>query len=156
MDKKHYTPTIDEFRVGFEYEQLHLNDHPAWKGEPTTWNKEIVTEHDLFEDFQDCMENGLIRVKYLDMEDIESLGWTDFQHSVNDWYKWNKTVECPISFYTYQALLLQHDIPSSGIRIIGYEYEHEMKEDKNGVNLFRGTIKNKSELKKLMTQLGII
>ena len=70
MDK-YYTPEISEFFVGFEYETSYLQDYDTWK-------KEILEEDDAGY-FQSIYSGDAIptefRVKYLDKEDIESLGW---------------------------------------------------------------------------------
>ena len=101
-----------------------------------------------------AIEKKKVRVKHLDREDIESLGFTDYKHSAYDWYKFSKAIECPIANYNYCGARLLYDRSTSGIIIMGYEYQFELDEDKNAVNLFRGIIKNKSELVKLLKQLG--
>lgn len=73
MEDRYYTPTIDEFYEGFEHECLLLNN---------TWNKEVFN-HDLYNDYgyielSEFIKKEKIRVKYLDKEDIESLGFTKF------------------------------------------------------------------------------
>ena len=140
---EYYTPEIEEFHVGFEYE---------WLNENNDWVKEDTPIEITKEGFEE--QTYGLRVKYLDREDIESLGFTDYKHSAYDWYKFSKTIECPIANYNYCGARLLHDRSTSGIIIMGYEYQFELDEDKNAVNLFRGIIKNKSELVKLLKQLG--
>ena len=68
MDK-YYTPSLNEFHVGFEYETYN-----SYRKE---WYKTILTEDNL-EALGSFWYNFLEaehRVKYLDKEDIESLGW---------------------------------------------------------------------------------
>jgi hypothetical protein len=144
---EYYTPEIEEFHVGFEYE-AH-SDPRVEDG----WTKEEADRFSLKYTIQEDSDVDY-RVKYLDKEDIESLGFTDYKHSAYDWYKFNKTIECPIANYNYCGARLLHDRSTSGIIIMGYEYQFELDEDKNAVNLFRGIIKNKSELVKLLKQLG--
>ena len=57
-------------------------------------------------------------------------------------------------FHVIKLATIFADRSTSGIIIMGYEYQFELDEDKNAVNLFRGIIKNKSELVKLLKQLG--
>ena len=62
---KYYTPSIEEFHVGFECE-IKIGDH--WK------NIKAI------EDIEEMLIYGIpkpnnSRVKYLDKDDIESLGW---------------------------------------------------------------------------------
>lgn len=69
--EKYYTPDISEFHVGFEYEQITTN-YP----DKNNWQKAVVrTERDS--PYQLWITNGTVRVKHLDQEDIESLG---FEH----------------------------------------------------------------------------
>ena len=72
MESKYYTPKIEEFHVGFEYEALFTDK----KKEPNLrWVKmnEPFQFKRLYE-WLELPEPGL-RVKYLDKEDIESLGF---------------------------------------------------------------------------------
>lgn len=121
-DNKYYTPTIEEFHVGFEYEEL-------WEviGINEEWLKEIYDEHDSIGTLCET-----IRVKYLDKEDIESLGWNDIGSLwfENGDYKLRKWKDQSLDIY--------------------FEYA-----DKETIMIFRGDVKNKSELKKLMEQLNI-
>ena len=115
MKDKYYTPTIEEFHVGFEYE---------FKTNGLGFVKTEVSETGGF--FQ-----GEKRVKYLDREDIESLG---FKCMGGNWYHDNKA---------YQIIGTWESIEIS-------RGQHEYRDV-----LFKGTIKNKSELKRLLKMLGI-
>lgn len=103
----YYTPEIEDFHIGFEYEWLDADNN---------WKKES-TPIEISKEGFDEQTYGL-RVKYLDKEDIESLNLPSYIQINNIL---NKTYE-----------------------IIGT----------NG-RIFRGSIKNKSELKKLLKQLNI-
>ncbi len=60
MTEKYYTPSIEEFHVGFEYEFFHNNE----------WRKQTFSLIDGWpKDLKDS------KVKYLDQEDIEGLQW---------------------------------------------------------------------------------
>jgi hypothetical protein len=135
MSELYYTPKIEDFHIGFEYEYLEEN------GE---WVK-VEGPEEISEEEYDEQEYGL-RVKYLDREDIESLGWKHTGRSIDDWFKWEEPVRL-----------------ESGHRIkftMHYGY-HDQKltinGDESGTNtcFFEGYIKNKSEFKKLMKQLTI-
>lgn len=133
MDNKYYTPEIEEFHVGFEYEIYTLNT----KGKGHYWTKlNVPFRTDTLEllleaDFKP-------RVKYLDKEDIESLGFNteDRGECYNKTIKW---VE--IGLYPWTSL--------TGIK-------HQFKIVMDGNQVFHGIIKNKSELKKLLKQLNIL
>lgn len=145
IDNKYYIPTIDEFYVGFEYEVGLISEYR----DELLWISLIYTErdfkscNDIYEpsnvtSINQCilqqLKENIIRVKYLDRKDIESLGWivnSDYNHTINafiDWYR------------------LSYDLVT-----------HKLKIWRHGGNneVFKLTIKNISELKRLIKQLGI-
>ena len=126
-ETKYYTPTIEEFHVGFELE-LKLHELKDW--EKHTW---------LPGDQASSVAKYLdqIRVKCLDREDIESFGFK---------YMWADYGEMT---YTLDTFLLQ--VRRNTIEI----YNNRIKDVFKSV-LFRGIIKNKSELKRVLHQLEII
>lgn len=136
MDK-YYIPELEEFHHGFEYERW-LNSAYT----PEKYNKEIFEFVDKDDIWDDDVTNMLaysysggdgLRVKYLDREDIESLGWdTD-----DNGQCYNKT-----SGFTLYGLYPWEDIN---------EYKITIEMD----TVFLGIIKNKSELIKLLKQLNI-
>jgi hypothetical protein len=69
----YYTPELEEFHVGFEIELLNI--------ENSQWGKYTITESDLLDatHYESSALKHILedeyRVKYLDREDIESLGW---------------------------------------------------------------------------------
>lgn len=142
-DNKYYTPTIEEFHVGFEFE-YKPKEGPWVHVYPETWmspNKGMLlqycTETELLRNInvQDqCLKRiDEIRVKYLDQSDIESLGW---RFGTNDYvFPENKNV----TYGQYKLLFNNNELEI--IHLSG--------------TLFRGIIKNKSELIKLMQQLNI-
>jgi len=144
-DNKYYTPEIEEFHIGFEYE---------FKGS-IMWHKfcykgiDFINEHGKDELISE-IKLGNIRVKYLDKEDIESLGWNLTRHSVVKEYSEDKTkfrfkpIEGLIEYSFNGRFLLstEDNFKTIAIRSLG------------GL-MFIGVIKNKSELVKLMNQLGI-
>lgn len=130
-NEKYYVPTIEEFHVGFEYD-LYLNDE--WQSQPpfpsmfydTDWEK-IITS---------LIESKEIRVKYLDKNDIESLSW-GYDGGI-------------VYYYSTDHFCVR--LTSEGNNIYSI---HSLK-DSNTYCIFQGTIKNKSELHKLMQQLGTL
>ena len=135
---KYYTPTTEELHVGFEYEAKC----PITK----EWTD---FEIDLsFGSLWFASANN-IRVKYLDREDIESLGFSNKKHE-----------EIPSEFKYY--LIIKDNVFCIST------YWHMTRERENLVRIykgklhkypyteiFRGDVKNKSELKRLLKQLGI-
>lgn len=119
---KYYIPTIEEFYVGFEYEIKNA-----------FWDKIISTKNIFYESLEYHLNNGNIRVKYLDQEDIESLGFIKHK-TIDNYWKLNNIVlrikNFKISIYVYDDYTVDKLI-------------------------FEGIIKNKSELIKLLKQLNI-
>lgn len=137
-NNKYYTPTIEEFHVGFEYQFNHKNK--GWIdlkfGDTDDWS---ILEIDME------IENNEIRVKYLDKEDIESLGWI-YEKALEDEYH---------IFFKKGTMLLEFSESFRTLRIYYIiSYIDDIFEVKEEHTLFLGTIKNKSELKRLMKQLG--
>lgn len=136
MENKYYTPEIEEFHVGFEFEYLP----PLWAtGMERVWVKyswvnklAIVGLHDNCISIGNVtMKDNCLRVKFLDKDDIESLGWG-----------WSENDMCwEIGDYIMDFEYEDH-------RICVEEYSDDKK--------FVGIIKNKAELEKLMVQLGIV
>ena len=141
MERKYYTPTIEEFHVGFEYENLRFDEQ--WKLAPNggTWyTKTIANTYELKEVFNRFDENYLhdidtneanYRVKLLDREDIESLGFTSLHETS---FRFKNVFHLEIN----ETYLHISDTSYNGTRVV-----------------FDGVIKNKSELQKLMIQLEI-
>lgn len=152
MENKYYTPSIEEFHMGFEYE--YSNDNIIRgvlrdKGLSTdgkteaTWIKDTLTEITA-KDFKKQLFG--LKVKYLDKEDIESLGWKEREDLIGI-YKIDRWELC--------------DLSSSAIMISRFtELDWPMAKENEGKLFrdthFKGLCKNKSELKVLMKQLNIV
>lgn len=131
MENKYYTPTIEEFYIGFEYESNYLEKEGVWI-------KKVLTQEEsgfFFENYIADASPLEFRVKYLDQEDIQNEGWkkvdsTFGQYSLNDKY-----------FLTLTNNLVH----------IGYD-----KGFQTWINVCLGVpIYNKSEFNKLVKKLGI-
>ena len=125
MTPKYYTPVLAEFHDQFEYEEKQF-----------IWKKKVFDFRDL-EIIHDELLEDKLRVKHLDREDIQECGWELRTDDNKDIHNTEYTIETWY-FKTY---------PNGFCTIY----------DDTAVDkfCFRGTIKNKSELKKLMVQLGI-
>lgn len=133
MEKeKYYTPEIEEFCVGFEYE---VNLGSDWVRTKLDVNWKLGGETIL-----KLNDNKPVRVKYLDQEDIESLGWKQITKS-----KYSRDFD-DVSYKIYHNEI-------SNICIIKEFQENDTYE--TATSIFNGTIKNKSELKKLLKMLKI-
>lgn len=142
MENKYYTPTIEEFHVGFEYEEQNVQGDFKSNFFPTSLEEDFATPPILW-----GIECKAIRVKYLDQEDIESLGWKyDVNMSERDWDSFyiepgldekKRFIQYSMNNYRNGKIYLEKTIDCGG---------HEIGEM---------TIRNKSELRKLMQQLKI-
>lgn len=142
--EKFYTPKIEEFHTGFQYESKQGFQDGTVKTQEqfdnATWESKTTDGFDLA--YIDRALNGRnhqnnicgIRVKYLDRSDIEELGWA---------FKNVYTERDGETFYR------------GANRIIFWRTERKLFISDPDVGLFEGTIKNKSELKVLLTQIGI-
>lgn len=128
-ENKYYTPEISEFHVGFECEVYH---HYS---ESEGFDKEVYDE--LTPIWYNRVKYKLVMVKYLDREDIESLGW-EFQKQYPGLEEIN---------FEKDDLILDYDLESNYLRIYWT--------GQGDVTRFSGFIKNKSELRRLMGWLGI-
>ena len=132
MDK-YYTPDISEFHAGFEFEEESISrlmyHNKMFRFNWFDLQKEIITG----------IDDKKIRVKYLDKEDIESLGW--------------KGQESNSVYFTKDNYRLVHWITSDGRDINIFEkYDGGTQEE---CLIRKAKVKNKSELKKLLKQLEI-
>ena len=139
MIEKYYTPTIEEFHVGFEFELAYSFTKNGVRQEDLLVEHTIEVNSDL-ELIQEQIKENLIRVKYLDREDIESLGFKTIYSVQSDFYK---------SIYSNEICRIRTITQSIITVCISVKNQFYMPE------VFRGEIKNKSELRKLLKQLEI-
>jgi len=149
-ESKYYIPSIKEFHVGFECELhtitvggLMFEETVEHIAEPTipVWDKYTFRKGDVLSPIgleltrlSEMLANGQVRVKHLDREDIEGEGFVNM--GIHAESKWDV-------FHKGQYILLEKD------RFI------VITDNKNEITLFNGTIKNKSELKRILKQIGI-
>lgn len=133
MENKYYTPTIEEFHVGFEYEMNY--GYNEWSYEFTPYD---------FGTISDFIAEDKCRVKYLDREDIESLGFELFDTTKKD----------EIYFRASDNLMTEQEIRLWVSKEFNYIEINDVKEKTGCEGLFRGKIKNKSELKKVLKMIG--
>jgi len=139
---KYYTPEIDEFHVGFECEiqsswGMQKGIYPSILREDTLTGFQLQKIGET-ETLKKVISG--IRVKYLDKKDIESLGFSYYKtHPGMEQMEFDKG--------EYE---LTYDPNFKGKQWLRINLEGE-----GDVTLFSGSIKNKSELKKLLKQLNI-
>ena len=140
METKYYTPTIEEFHVGFEI-YLENIENAKIGLYIVTKNDMLSATHDEVSGMYDIIKEA--KVKYLNKEDIESLGWVYDEDYPKLWnhYKLGK-------YYLTMGNTANNINPYKITIDNGELFE-------NNELYFQGIIKNKSELTKLMKQLGI-
>ena len=141
----YYTPTIEEFHVGFEYE-YNSSDKKHWttciidKRDMTSSNMDWCSPNWIEDVFNQIETNG-VRVKTLDQSDIESLGWEEGTYNTIKGFIKND-----------KLLTINYNYKTGPVVDISY---FPMFKKQGLSRIFIGTIKNKSELIKLMQQLNI-
>lgn len=134
-NSKYYTPTIDEFHVGFECEYLNYKKE---------WVPTIITEESYMyqRDGEYDNDNPLeinrsekyktsFRVKFLDHEDILAEGW-------------ERTRTTRFKILSNDTTYLMSEVVR-GDWLINNEFD----------TVFFGTIRNRSELRRVMKMIGI-
>lgn len=143
---KYYKPKAEEFHVGFEFEFSTQNSPDSERD----WSirhigDSCLKKYETPETFKRWIANGDVRVKYLDSSDIESLGFMRVGEE-----EYQMLIDDSEDFYTLDVNYgLREEIKIVYERCTG-ENMHTPR------TIFYGTIKNKSELKKLLEQLHVI
>tara|TARA_R110002033_G_scaffold148432_1_gene185543 strand:- start:388 stop:912 length:525 start_codon:yes stop_codon:yes gene_type:complete len=169
---KYYTPAIEEFHFGFEY-YYNAKYDSALKCTNGKWRKvkylgrgDILTGYTELKDIKDLISKEQVRVKHLNRENIENFGFTYSDMIDVDRLLFFKDVEtykglesCGLLYVpqTNWVLLYTHLKQVDGVLQGGYTIElPENKITVAGGTRFCGEIKNKSELKCILTQTGIL
>jgi hypothetical protein len=138
---KHYTPKIEEFKVGFKYEFASsvIIDGVS---QPDEWTSAIIESNDDIE-----LINSNARVKYLDKQDVENLGFRlEFENK--NYIELFKADEVQISFSTESQL-------TRIIKFWKFNLEVDGETQYNSEVVFSGTIKNLNMLKDVLDMLNI-
>ena len=144
--EKYYTPDISEFHVDFEYERMNGDRwEEAEFSETDCWGTLARGYENEFEEIDKGQRT--VRVKYLDKEDIESLGFEHIGNAVDIWYAIEGRFE--MGSWTCRRMQMHYGRTDHRMYIIAEDPPDDHK-------VFEGIIKNKSELIKLMNQLNII
>ena len=164
--EKYYTPTIDEFYVGYECEtKEYLIDKDFHK---------ITVTTDLYETDNDGInkpncplyqENmNLFRTKYLDDEDLSELGFTKIGKNIRygyvDYVGDNSKIDLSkIGYYCHVTFHKcrfddEHLIMFHRYNPITRDIEEDLKEFESEIR-FRGNIRCKNELKLVLKLLNV-
>ena len=157
-ENKYYVPEIGEFCAGFEFEDRYLDWGDTW----STWSKRTINNlinlgtfdrfiHKEFKSYENIKKYEF-RVKYLNSQDIESLG---FIKEKKEPTKFDFILGTKFTLDNYNLYLSDdtgRTIITSNDLTRAYEYGIGSKE----YTLFNGKIKNKSELKTVLKQIGVL
>jgi len=152
MVEKYYTPSIEEFHVGFEYEECIKNGY--FSDYDGSFKKRIFSNGDLknftteFRTIQYDLDGGglQVRAKMLNSSDLKDLGWVI---EIEDENMIKAMIDIP---YEYEGATL-HGKWEISFGKDRYCFIYEDLWGKTG--FFRGVIKNKSELKNIMKMINI-
>lgn len=145
MENKYYTPSIEEFHVGYEFEiKSNRADSYCRREDENEYTKVVFHPSDVPFAIQQDILQGNIRCKILDRQDIEELGWEYSEtYSENDIF----TKKVAIVRGEYEAIL--HHVEFTKWVMIYLKNETESH------TVFAGHIRNKSQLRQLMSWLNI-
>lgn len=143
-ESKYYAPTIEEFHVGFEYEQREMSISDSPKVE---WERRIFEVAELDTNVYRKLNLELVRVKCLDKEDIESLGFVEEPGQLERGYT--------KAFQKYSDPIRTGCTINIDEETGKCEIWYGMFNSYAGVKKFKGYIKNKSELIKLLKQIKV-
>ena len=146
MYDKYYTPAIEEFHIGFEYELFLDSADIGFQ-----WNKMDMDTSELLplSNIEELLERHKVRVKYLDIDDLNEIG---FKHiggkllrDVGQLFVFNNGryfVHVNYTRFSDRCVLkIETSVFENSVRTL---VVHSIG------------IKNKSELLKLMAQLNIL
>lgn len=149
-ENKYYVPKIEEFHIGFQFEDYfegHFDIENSKK-----YSNEIFTNKTPFDYIEQRIKNNKIRVKFLDKEDIESLGFTLIKtfpspYTKKELYSFKLNKE--EGFNTGSNYYITFNDANINIEIQTYGSYDTFKYQMNFI------IKNKSELIKILKMIGI-
>lgn len=154
-DNKYYTPSIEEFHVGFEYEEKSSGiwTKQIYDDISPILNQQIWDDHGVpIDTMSEYIKQEIVRIKYLDKLDIEELG---FEHTGGAIVK-NSLDEFTIDYKdpigTYDKVSILYTYGSKWCLIVQGDYETPHPD---WPTRFAGYIKNKSELKRILKILNI-
>ena len=160
MNNKYYTPSIEEFRVGFECESNYclINGKSSLDG-GNEFIQFCFTE-DNIDYMLDAYKNDAypteFRVKYLDEKDIESLGFKEDTYDINH-FKFIQAYCNDVkinNFKCYNIINKYQNLFFDNSNNAIYNIIITTTIGEKNIPKFIGTIKNKSELKRILKMIG--
>lgn len=160
-NKEYYTPDLEDFFIGYEYErcdkigewykckaQLYgLSDIQTLKNQTDLYNKygkegfEAMVEKQKKDKKDFLLYSERLRTPYLCKESIEELGWEYTGKSIDIWFK--KEGVFDMGNFTAYKIVMHYGLEDHRMFIYAEDQGSEY-------DLFKGVVKSKNELKKLM------
>lgn len=170
-ENKYYTPELSEFHEGLEFEVntkstgLAIVDFSKINGESLVYESEMIpvwtkcvfqlaymNDFESPFNFRAVLDDNRIRVKYLNGDDIMSLGFKIANDEGNTYKSLKK--QRGLSTGDDRILIVQHEVfqtPNEETRINTWVWWKTNRGDE--ITMFEGSIKNKQEFKKLLKQI---
>ena len=150
QQNKYYQPQLEEFCVGFEFEFQDI--------EYAQWVSDIYKLNWTVEDsgIEDYLDWGNVRVKYLDSQDIIDCGFINvktysdellFQKNISAFEFIELTLHLDEDYNITIEKYCQSKLVNTVLEVAPDNHENYI--------IFRGTIKNKHELKTILKQIGV-
>lgn len=141
QDDKFYVPRIEEFHEGFRFE-FQFSHGTGWE------NAEFSLNSDGASDVEKDIQNKLIRVKKLDRDGIEELGWHTLHGAELESFRYMIEFTGMVDSRE-NHLILKYNLVSNWVLI------YHFGEKGNAVNNFAGQVMNFNELKLIMEMCKI-
>ena len=139
---EYYIPTINEFHIGFNYEQKK-----SGKWQPLTLDAKGLFKIGMIENW---LISNKIRVKRLTGEDIVNMSFSfNSTNNIRNWYILEGNFETPGTPYKITKYVLMHDPGQHYLHIEGF-----FGNTSEGV-LFEGHVNNINEFQKILKQINI-
>lgn len=151
MENKYYTPSIEEFFVGFEFEKYDDRKAHYLNEGLTNWHKHIYDLKSIrLSQLPTHLYNNTIRVKYLDASDIEE--FLNIKPKLGESYIFLKDVNFRpnwlIGVYAHKIRIFFNPLTK------WLKVEYLLTGNEEFEKFFEGSVKNKSEFIKLLRFLG--
>ena len=167
MKNKYYNPTIEEFHVGFRFEHkprltkgmmsfIEESDEYGPKYNKATfrggvdfekvWTAHYSTPYTL-SDVESYLVDKAIRVKYLNKEDLEELGFKIHRHKEEYVHAKNEKLNYIIKYglKNHQLMLSVYSVDTTNLLNTNNPITYNLM-------VFRGVVKNYNELKRILQQ----
>lgn len=146
-ESRYYIPKINEFSIGFNYLARYWTAYPEIDKYENWGERVFPTILFKIEDIADSIDRKLLKVKYLNKEDLESLNW---EHTYENEFKYNVKESFTNTFFKLNFTLLGETPWLKIVLVIPHTKNHTTENQ-----IFEGKVKNINEFEKLMEQLGI-